>query len=738
LVELFDNQQQTVPQSQHGAVKLPTQTSLNLTRQPSRSSSRIDDPARTDVIQEPNANCEDNSAAPTESSPLTMSSIYRSSPTAAPTSGNRIVRQEEPEHETLSDVDEDDDAGFQGGLISQLFHSKVQTRPSERVSKETSEGLSVGKQKLVGKLVRQREFLEHENNTAIDEYDDVRESNATQFIPQGKDRHVHDFNQRLLSQRQKQARDSNTSDSPFRSPSPDGDIPSIGSAHAKNLPGVVPNAFDRMRPMRTPKQTATITVGSKTTTSTIGSDALRYTHSPRSSRIRAKVWPATGSTATGFQSALRAFAAPGTQMSDASGNDDYDDEDDEEPVVRSTRASTWGKSPSEQRTQESRSETEHSPPQSVVLEDVEDEDDIGEQTKPQTEEEDSDEEYLDEESKKKMEDERVARLIAEAEQKASRPTDDGLKRTQNLLRGGHKDATTRLMQTIDVSLQGIKKQSAELRTAMQELGELHTTEGDDGETADAEERLSLTVSKADFARMHVAGQFNLGFIIAVRPDKNNEDELFIIDQHASDEKYNFERLQATTTVQHQRLVQPQILDLTAIEEELILDNQPALLRNGFVVTVDDSGESPVGRRCQLTSLPMSREVTFSSRDLEELLVLLADAKDARPSKVRKMFAMRACRSSVMVGKTLAARQMKRLVTNMGTIDKPWNCPHGRPTMRHLYGLGSWQSWEEGMGVAGLEREQGQGEVPWEAWLATQEEHSEDDSSHGQIQASAEL
>ena len=71
----------------------------------------------------------------------------------------------------------------------------------------------------------------------------------------------------------------------------------------------------------------------------------------------------------------------------------------------------------------------------------------------------------------------------------------------------------------------------------------------------AEERLSLTVSKEDFSRMRIVGQFNLGFIIAVRErqmDSNIED-VFIIDQHASDEKYNFERLQAETVMQVQNL-----------------------------------------------------------------------------------------------------------------------------------------------------------------------------------------
>lgn len=61
--------------------------------------------------------------------------------------------------------------------------------------------------------------------------------------------------------------------------------------------------------------------------------------------------------------------------------------------------------------------------------------------------------------------------------------------------------------------------------------------------------------------MAVCGQFNLGFIIA-----RLDNDLFIVDQHASDEKYNFERLVRTTVLNKQPLLNPLGLDLTAAEE----------------------------------------------------------------------------------------------------------------------------------------------------------------------------
>jgi DNA mismatch repair protein PMS2 len=231
------------------------------------------------------------------------------------------------------------------------------------------------------------------------------------------------------------------------------------------------------------------------------------------------------------------------------------------------------------------------------------------------------------------------------------------------------------------------------------------------EAEDAEETLSLIVTKADFAKMTLVGQFNLGFILAMRHatsvDGNEDspssgDQLFIIDQHASDEKFNFERLQATTVLQSQRLVHPKRLDLTALEEEIVKENITALERNGFQVRIDESGSHAVGSRCELVALPLSRETTFSLDDLEELISLLGDDTNSvasqvpRPSKVRKIFAMRACRSSIMIGRALTRQQMGTLVRHMGQLDKPWNCPHGRPTMRHLCGLQDWDAkcWQE--------------------------------------------
>jgi DNA mismatch repair protein PMS2 len=199
---------------------------------------------------------------------------------------------------------------------------------------------------------------------------------------------------------------------------------------------------------------------------------------------------------------------------------------------------------------------------------------------------------------------------------------------------------------------------------------------------------TLTLTKADFARMRVLGQFNLGFIITALGD-----DLYIVDQHASDEKYQYETLQATTEIQTQRLIAPRPLELTASERITVTEHLDVFKRNGFVfeVPADDAGGGDGGdgdgpqAPIKLVSLAFSKGVTFGVDDVYSLIQQI-DANPGAPARlerVSKMFASRACRKATMVGDPLSHAQMRQIIDHMGTMDQPWNCPHGRPTMRHL-------------------------------------------------------
>jgi DNA mismatch repair ATPase MutL len=70
-----------------------------------------------------------------------------------------------------------------------------------------------------------------------------------------------------------------------------------------------------------------------------------------------------------------------------------------------------------------------------------------------------------------------------------------------------------------------------------------------GQDKAAEDELRRELDKESFRQFKIVGQFNKGFIVATHgPD------VFIVDQHASDEKWNFERLQRGTKMNSQMLI----------------------------------------------------------------------------------------------------------------------------------------------------------------------------------------
>jgi DNA mismatch repair protein PMS2 len=206
-----------------------------------------------------------------------------------------------------------------------------------------------------------------------------------------------------------------------------------------------------------------------------------------------------------------------------------------------------------------------------------------------------------------------------------------------------------------------------------------------------EREYSRVLSKQHFTAMaapsNLIGQFNKGFILA-----SLGSDVFLLDQHACDEKFNFERLVRTTSIHTQQLLVPRLIDLTASEEATVLANEATFAAHGFHFA--HAPDDPPGRRLRLTTVPFSKAVQFGDEDVRELASLLADAAlsgsaalaAVRLPKAVAMHASRACRSSIMIGTSLTRQVMRRVVGNLAELEQPWNCPHGRPTLRHLVDL----------------------------------------------------
>uniref|UniRef100_A0A5S6QKI7 MutL C-terminal dimerisation domain-containing protein n=1 Tax=Trichuris muris TaxID=70415 RepID=A0A5S6QKI7_TRIMR len=239
----------------------------------------------------------------------------------------------------------------------------------------------------------------------------------------------------------------------------------------------------------------------------------------------------------------------------------------------------------------------------------------------------------------------------------------------------------RTVHTIEVDWEQVKKRAHECNeeeSCEWEFAQVISSETSSASSqgSEAGNEVSRMLKRTSFSEMDVVGQFNLGFIIT-----RLDDDLFIIDQHASDEKYNFEVLQKTAIVESQRLVCPIPVEISAYHREVIVQNLDKFIKNGFAIDLSNDNDASV----TVTAVPTCYGKTFDRQDFDDLVTRFSKAPSIvhRPAKLREIFASKACRKSIMIGTALRCDEMKRILKNLSTADSPWNCPHGRPTVRHL-------------------------------------------------------
>lgn len=191
--------------------------------------------------------------------------------------------------------------------------------------------------------------------------------------------------------------------------------------------------------------------------------------------------------------------------------------------------------------------------------------------------------------------------------------------------------------------------------------------------------MSTALRKTDLKQMFVLGQFNLGFVICKLGN-----HLFILDQHAADEKFRYEFCWKNTKVLTQCLLSPLPLELSAADELLLIENREVFQSNGFAVNVNKTAAA--GQRATILGIPTAKGVTFNKSDVHDLLSIVGDCQHKEHIKLPKLssvFASKACRAAVMIGTALEISQMAKLLEHLSALDQPWNCPHGRPTLLHL-------------------------------------------------------
>lgn len=157
-----------------------------------------------------------------------------------------------------------------------------------------------------------------------------------------------------------------------------------------------------------------------------------------------------------------------------------------------------------------------------------------------------------------------------------------------------------------------------------------------------------------------------------------EDRMFLIDQHAAHEKVLFERLMsayANSEVTSQMVSPPLILSLSMGEENLIREYRDAFAALGF--TVEPFG----GREYALSEVPYYLGGLNSAQLFRELLDNLEVSRNVQDLKIYvKKVATEACKAAVKGGGRLSPKEAEALIDELMTLEDPYHCPHGRPTI----------------------------------------------------------
>lgn len=158
-----------------------------------------------------------------------------------------------------------------------------------------------------------------------------------------------------------------------------------------------------------------------------------------------------------------------------------------------------------------------------------------------------------------------------------------------------------------------------------------------------------------------------------------EDKLFIIDQHAAHEKVKYERLMKQfheKSVISQRLMPPIIVSLTGQEESILHTYEDAFSQLGFEI------EAFGGNEYALRSVPVD---LYGCSERELFLAVLDELSQEIGNRgsfqvIEEKIASMSCKAAVKGNNRLSLQEADQLIDELLTLDNPYNCPHGRPTI----------------------------------------------------------
>ena len=183
------------------------------------------------------------------------------------------------------------------------------------------------------------------------------------------------------------------------------------------------------------------------------------------------------------------------------------------------------------------------------------------------------------------------------------------------------------------------------------------------------------LSKDNVKEYEILGQiFGTYWIIGYK------DKMLLVDQHAAHEKVNYERMikrYKSGELLSQMVNPPVIITLASAEEELFLRYRQYFEKIGF--NIENFG----GHEYAMRAIPVD---LYGCNDEKDMFIKILDELshetnlDRTPDVINYKIASMACKASVKGNTKMSRAEMEALLDELLTLDNPYNCPHGRPTI----------------------------------------------------------
>ena len=213
-------------------------------------------------------------------------------------------------------------------------------------------------------------------------------------------------------------------------------------------------------------------------------------------------------------------------------------------------------------------------------------------------------------------------------------------------------------------------------TASQGLAGASHAEGAIGvdDSYDADHGNSYNTNASKTAANH--GLLPMGQVASCYILAKKGDDLYIIDQHAAHERVRYDKLcKSAESIPMQELLIPMYMDVSEEELTLAEEQRDALLDLGFLV--DQGGPTSL----RIDGHPLDIIESKVSEILQYIFSYMHDHQSPSAAQLRhEMLAYASCRGAIKAGHNLNLVQIDALLNDLFTTEKPYVCPHGRPTI----------------------------------------------------------